>query len=80
MEIALLGQVRGCDVLIFNSNLYEYTIFSFFFFPFLDYMPLFHGDHFLYSPSPLHPSLPLVDLVENPLDACPIRTSWKFCW
>ena len=34
----------------------------------------------LYSPSTLHPSLPPVDLVENPLDACLIRTSWKFFW
>ena len=53
---------------------------SYFFSFFSDYMP-----HFLWWPFPyiiLHPSipsLPLVDFVGNPSDACPIKTSWKFC-
>ena len=58
-----------------NSSLSEYNVF-FFFSSFLDYM-----SHFfimaisLYSPLPLHPSLPPVDFVKNLLDACPIKTS-----
>ena len=62
-----------------NSSLYEYSVLlSFFFLPRL-HTPFFTVAISLYSPSPLHSSLPLVDFVENPLDTCPIRTFWKFC-
>ena len=49
-------------------------------FSFLDYMPFFMVITSLYNPSALHPNLPPVDLVENHLDVCPIKNSWKLYW
>ena len=48
---------------------------SSFFFLLRLHAPIFTVAISLYSPSPLHPNLPPIDFVENPLDACPIRTS-----
>ena len=59
---------------------YVNTLCSPFFFSLLRlHAPFFMVTTSLYSHSPLHLSLPPVNLVENPLNACPIRTSWKLC-
>ena len=34
----------------------------------------------LYSPSILHPNLPLVDLIDDLLDACPIQNLLEALW
>ena len=62
---------------LYSTQVYVNTLSSPFVFPFQITSLFFMVITSLYSPLALHHSLPLVDLVENPLDACPIRTSWK---
>ena len=61
---------------LYSTQVYMNTLSSPFCFSiFRLHAPFFMVITFLYSPSTLHPSLSPVDLIENPLDACPIRTS-----
>ena len=64
---------------LYSTQVYVNTLSSPFVFPFFLDPPHFMVITSLYSSAPLHPSLPPVGLVENPLDACHIKTSWKLC-
>ena len=78
MEIELLGQIEGRGVLVLNQA-YLHTMCSSFFLPSPITPPLFMVIPSLYSPTTLHLSTPPINLAENSLDDCPIRTSWKLC-
>ena len=54
--------------------------FGFLFFPLWLHAIFFMESFPLYSPSILNPSLPLVDQVGDPLDACPIRNLLEALW
>ena len=71
IEITLLGQVPGCDVLVFNQ-VYLNTERPSFFLPSQISCPIFVVVISLNSLSHLHLSPPHVDFLRNCLDACPI--------
>ena len=80
IDITLLNQVRGWSVLIF-TQVYPSTRCSFLFFLPSPITCLFFMRAFpLYSPSILHPNLPLVDLIDDLLDACPIQNLLEALW
>ena len=77
--VTVLSQVWGWEVFIFDW-VYLCTVYSLFFFfllwlhaPFLWWLFPYIVAHFL------HLSLPPIDFLRNPLNACSIRTSWKLC-
>ena len=70
----LLNQIWGSYVLIFIPTVSKYKeFFSCIFFFFFPSSPVFMESLPLYSLPSFDPSLPLVDYVDDLLDACPIR-------
>ena len=63
-----------------HSSFSKYKIFLLFFFLLSLLAPFFMGVFSLYSSSILHPSLPLVDLIGDLLDVCPIRNFLEDLW
>ena len=73
----LLGQIRGSYVLIYIPTFSKYTEFFLFFSARFNAPSFMEAFPFYSLPFSLNPSLPLVDYIDDLLDACPIRTLLK---